>query len=166
MLRAKNGAALKLGAHGCEVIESEVAPVWGDRSDEESDQIGFVINGAFQLDAGRGRLAGNQSSNVLMMREIGREVGERLYYLLHARRSEHLGIKAGGAGLVMDCTPAQFIASIWQTLSKRTLAGAESSDLQKLAGELVTAAFIDGGAWRTNTKRAARNVFSSGSDRA
>lgn len=144
VLRAKNGAvALKLGAHGCEVIESEVAPVWVTVPTRESDQIGFVINGAFQLDAGRGRLAGNQSSNVLMMREIGREIGERLYYLLQAHDDPNTwASRRAELGLVMDCTPAQFLASIWQTLSKRTLAGAESSDLQKLAGELVIEAFV------------------------
>lgn len=145
VLRAKNGAiAIKLGAHGCEVIESVIVPVWVTVPTREFDQIGFVINGAFQLDAGRGRLAGNQSNNVLMMREIGREVGERIYYLLEGHDDPLIwGSRRAELGLVMDCTPAQFVASIWQTLSKRTLVGVEGSDLQKLAGELVAAAFVE-----------------------
>lgn len=143
VLRATSGAvAIKLGAHGCESLESQVVPIWVTVPTRESDRIGFVINGAFQLDAGRGRLAGNQVANEQIMRGIGHQIGGRLYELFQSHDAPSIWTSTRAElGLVVDCTPAQFLTSLWVTLSRYTLSVDESSDLQQLVGELVTSAF-------------------------
>lgn len=142
VIRTPEGSvAIRLAVHGCDLMMGDIVPIWVTIPTRESETIGFVINGPFQIDAGRGQLAGNQSVNQQKMQAIGREVGDRLSLLLEGYDDTLIwNTRREELGLVKECTPAQFWTSVWHTLGKRTLSGAESA-LQKLVGTFVGSAF-------------------------
>jgi hypothetical protein len=142
VIRTEEGSiALKLGPSGCVTMDANVCPIWVTAPTRETDKIGFVVNGLFNIDAGRGRLAGSQAHNQAQLQEIGRHVGQRLSALYQATNEapswEQLRCDLG---LVKECSMPVFWGTIWQVLSKHTITRADS-ELSKLVAELVCNAF-------------------------
>jgi hypothetical protein len=137
----QSAVAIMISPHGCEVIKDNVSPIWVTAPTRETDNIGFVINGAFDVDPGRGRLAGNTQNNKKKLESMGRDMGSHLaeLYLASANAQEWKLLRTS-LGLVDECSQPQFWNSLWQTLSERTITKADS-DLSKMVGELVGSAF-------------------------
>ena len=89
--------------------------------------VGFAINGDFDVDAGRGRLAGNTLNNLEKAKRIGREVGDALGALLERSR-EHWDSVRGALGLAADVDELDFWESIWFGLTARCLAPGRSDE--------------------------------------
>jgi hypothetical protein len=137
----QSAVAIMISPHGCEVIKDNVSPIWVTAPTRETDNIGFVINGTFVVDPGRGRLAGNTQNNKKKLESMGRDMGKHLaeLYLSSAQVTEWKSLRTS-LGLVDECTQPQFWNSLWLTLSERTITKADS-DLSKMIGELVCNAF-------------------------
>jgi hypothetical protein len=137
----QSAVAIMISPHGCEVIKDNVSPIWVTAPTRETDNIGFVINGTFVVDPGRGRLAGNTQHNKKKLESMGRDMGCHLaeLYLASANAQEWKSLRTS-LGLVEECSQPQFWNSLWLTLSERTITKADS-DLSKMVGELVGSAF-------------------------
>lgn len=143
VIRSPEGSvALKIGPSGSETIDTKICPIWVTAPTRETDKIGFVVNGTFNIDAGRGRLAGAQEGNQKQLQKIGHHVGQRLAALCQTTADptswEQL---RSDFGIVKECSRPVFWNSIWQVLSKHTLTRVDS-ELSKLVAELVGSAFV------------------------
>ena len=72
---------LKVGAEGPECFEPAVKRVWNLAPLEEELSSGWVLNGPFPVDPGRGRLAGSIEGRQEQFVTLGRALGERLVSL-------------------------------------------------------------------------------------
>ena len=72
---------LKVGADGPECFEASVGRVWNLAPLEESVSSGWLLNGPFPVDPGRGRLAGSIKDRQARFAKLGRALGERLLSL-------------------------------------------------------------------------------------
>ena len=116
-----NGSLLvALGPKGFRPLPHTVPALWVTAPTRESVAVGFAINGSFDLDAGRGRLAGNTASNLEKARRIGREAGDALGGLLERSR-EDWGFVRAALGLAADVDALDFWESIWLGLTRRWL---------------------------------------------
>jgi len=143
VVRTEEGSiALKLGASGAEIIDSKICPIWVTAPTRESDKIGFVVNGSFNIDAGRGRLAGIPKANLEHLKKIGNSVGQQLTKICQNAIDDSTYWKnlQNALGIVKECTLPEFWNTIWYVLCKHTVVSAES-ELAKMVKELVCAAF-------------------------
>ena len=72
---------LKIGAEGPECFELSVGPVWNLTPLEEDLRSGWLLNGPFPVDPGRGRLAGSIEDRRGRFADLGLALGERLLEL-------------------------------------------------------------------------------------
>ena len=72
---------LKVGADGPECFEPTVKPVWNLAPLEENVSSGWLLNGPFPVDPGRGRLAGSFKDRQEQFVTLGRALGDRLLSL-------------------------------------------------------------------------------------
>ena len=113
-----NGSLLvALGPQGFRPLPDTVPALWVTAPTRETAAVGFAINGSFDLDAGRGRLAGNTASNLEKARRIGREAGEALGGLMERSRKDWGSIRAA-LGLAADVGALDFWESIWLGLTR------------------------------------------------
>ena len=80
-LRNGYSLLLKVGADGPEGFEPSVGRVWNLAPLEESVSSGWLLNGPFPVDPGRGRLAGSIEDRQKRFVKLGRALGERLLAL-------------------------------------------------------------------------------------
>ena len=80
-LRNGYSLLLKVGADGPECFEPSVGRVWNLAPLEESVSSGWLLNGPFPVDPGRGRLAGSIEDRQKRFVKLGRALGERLLAL-------------------------------------------------------------------------------------
>ena len=120
-VRTDSGSLLMaLGPQGFRQLPDEVPALWVTAPTSESRTVGFAINGNFDLDAGRGRLAGNTTKNIEMANQIGREVGDALGALLERSRRDWDSVRTD-LGLAADFVALDFWESIWLGLAKGCL---------------------------------------------
>ena len=116
-----NGSLLvALGPKGFRPLPDTVPALWVTAPTRESTAVGFAINGSFDLDAGRGRLAGNTASNLEKAKRIGREAGDALGGLLERSREDWGSVRAD-LGLAADVGALDLWESIWLGLTKGCL---------------------------------------------
>ena len=72
---------LKMGSEGPECFEPAVGRVWNLAPLEENVSSGWLLNGPFPVDPGRGRLAGSIEDRQARFVKLGRALGERLLSL-------------------------------------------------------------------------------------
>ena len=72
---------LKVGAEGPECFEPAVSRVWNLAPLEENLPSGWLLNGPFPVDPGRGRLAGSIKDRQALFVNLGKALGERLLSL-------------------------------------------------------------------------------------
>ena len=72
---------LKVGADGPECFEPTDKPVWNVAPLEENVSSGWLLNGPFPVDPGRGRLAGSIKDRQEQFERLGIALGERLLSL-------------------------------------------------------------------------------------
>ncbi len=107
-------------ASGLLPLPLDVPSLWVTAPTREEQRFGFAVNASFALDAGRGRLAGDPAQNLELAADLGRELGERLVQLQQSILQAP-GQWLGKLGLSSSASPAQFWASVWETLAARWL---------------------------------------------
>ena len=121
---------MALGPKGFRALPDTVPALWVTAPTLESSPSGFAVNGGFDLDAGRGRLAGNTDTNRKLARRIGIEVGDVLGSLLQRSR-DNWSFHRAALGLAADLEDLDFWESIWSGLTKKCLRsmGNDGTDL-------------------------------------
>ena len=129
---------MALGPQGFRPLPDTVPALWVTAPTRESSAVGFAVNGSFDLDAGRGRLAGSPDNNLEMAKSIGRQAGGALGVLLKYSREDWSSVRAA-LGLAADLDALDFWESIWSGLTKGWL-GRPRSDGGNLAREVALSA--------------------------
>ncbi len=113
---------MALGPRGFRALPDAVPALWVTAPTREPAAAGFAVNGTFDLDAGRGRLAANTHNNRELAIRIGNDVGDALGVLLQCSRDDWDPVRTE-LGLVADCKGLDFWLSVWSGLTKTCLAG-------------------------------------------
>ena len=117
-VRALSGSLLMaLGPQGVRPLPDEVPALWVTAPTAEASAVGFAVNGDFELDAGRGRLAGGSGKNMEMAKSIGSQAGDALGELLKFSRDDWRSVRAC-LGLASDVDLLDFWASVWFGLTR------------------------------------------------
>jgi len=102
----------------------------------EQGSIGFAINGQFDIDPGRARLAGETSGNQRKARVLGQELGETLCSLF-AVSHQNFPQLIETFGLQKNLTHYDFWRSVWETFTSSWIEKSESEVIQ-LTRSLLT----------------------------
>ena len=117
-IRTADGSLLMaLGPAGFRALPESVPALWVTAPTREATAVGFAINGSFDLDAGRGRLAGEVSKNVQRAKKIGQRVGDALGVLLQRSQGDWSAVRVA-LGLAADLDALGFWESVWLGLTK------------------------------------------------
>lgn len=124
-VRTASGSLLTaLGSRGLHPLPDPVPALWVTAPTRESSGVGFAINGDFDLDAGRGRLAGSTAKNLEIANRIGVETGDALGVLLLRSRTDWDTVRAE-LGLAANVDSLTFWESVWVGLTTGWLDRAE-----------------------------------------
>ena len=130
-VRTSTGSLLMaLGPEGFRALPDAVPDLWVTAPTRESSGAGFAVTGSFELDAGRGRLAGNTDNNQELAKRIGNEVGGALGVLFQRSCNDWDAIRAE-IRLAAGRDILDFWESIWLGLTAGCLrrAGGDGKDL-------------------------------------
>ena len=130
-VRTRSGSLLMaLGPQGFRALPGAVPALWVTAPTRESSAVGFAVNGNFDLDAGRGRLAGNTANNRELATRIGVEAGDALGALLQHSRDDWRSVRTE-LGLAAHLEDLDFWESVWSGLTNTWLRreGGEGTDL-------------------------------------
>ena len=117
-VRAGDGSLLMaLGPQGFRPLPAWVPALWVTAPTKEPSAVGFAVNGSFDLDAGRGRLAGDTGKNLNEAGKIGRQTGGALGALLERSHEDWNSVRAD-LGLAADLDALGFWESVWSGLTK------------------------------------------------
>lgn len=138
-VRAGDGSLLMiLGPQGFRPLPDLVPALWVTAPTKDLSAIGFAINGRFDLDVGRERLAGDTDKNLRKAKIIGRQTGEALGALLERAHEDWRSIRVA-LGLASDVDALDFWESVWSGLTKECLKRTRN-DGEELAREVVLGA--------------------------
>ena len=132
--RSKCGSLLiGIGPKGYRPLPDFVPALWVTTPTQESSHVGFAVNGEFELDVGRGRLAGaaHDNVNIKTAERIGNQAGKALGYLLKLSRVNWKTFQSK-LGLEADLEELDFWESIWVGLTEKSLTK-EVNDLSRVA---------------------------------
>ena len=130
-VRTRSGSLLMaLGPQGFRALPDAVPGLWVTAPTRESSAVGFAVNGNFDLDAGRGRLAGDTDNNRELATRIGVEAGDALGALLQHSRDDWLSVRTE-LGLAAHLEDLDFWESVWSGLTNTWLRreGGDGTDL-------------------------------------
>ena len=140
-IRTDDGDLLMaLGPQGFRPLPGSVPTLWVTAPTRESSAVGFAVNGSFDLDAGRGRLAGDAHKNLEKAKIIGRQAGDALGALLERSHEEWSSVRAA-LGLAADLDALDFWESVWLGLTKGWL-GRPRHDVEELAREAALGVLV------------------------
>ena len=106
-----------LGPQGFRPLPDGIPALWVTAPTRESSTVGFALNGSFDLDAGRARLAGSTSENLKKALKIGGAVGDAFGSLLERSREDWASVRVA-LGLASDLDAQGFWESVWFGLTK------------------------------------------------
>ena len=129
---------MALGPQGFRPLPDSVPALWVTAPTKESSAVGFAVNGSFDLDAGRGRLAGDTDKNLHKARKIGQQAGDALGALLERSHEDWTSVRSA-LGLAADLDALGFWESVWIGLTKGWLRRSRR-DGKELAREAALAA--------------------------
>ena len=136
-LRTDTGSVLiAIGPDGFRPLPDTVPSLWVTTPTRESASVGFAVNGAFDLDAGRGRLAGDSDRNREKARRIGRQAGAALGTLLECSHKDWDAVRSD-LGLAVNVGALDFWESLWSGLTRRCLTAGPGSGEAPRAGSCV-----------------------------
>ena len=117
-IRTDDGSLLMaLRPQGFRALPDSVPALWVTAPTREATSVGFAINGSFDLDAGRGRLAGDTHKNLSRARRIGQQAGEALGVLLERSHDDWDSVRTA-LSLAADLDALGFWESVWVGLTK------------------------------------------------
>lgn len=138
VFRGDQGSVVfRVGSRGVEKFDGAVPSVWVMAPTRESDNLGFVVNAGFDVDAGRSRLASNSSYNHKLAERLGTDLGRTLAELF-AECSQDWGNVRDCLHLAVDLAQTEFWNSFWRTLLQKP--DASESGISKLAQTLILSA--------------------------
>lgn len=127
--------ALRSGSRGIERMDGHIPPFWVTAPTRESESVGFVVNGGFEVDAGRSRLASNSPHNAALAMRIGEEFGRELVLLYRSSEKNWKSILQS-LDLAEDVSLADYWASMWRAVFPR--AEANDAEAHRLARIIVS----------------------------
>lgn len=127
--KTENGQFLfQLGEKGLTSLENrKISKFWVLNPIDEAFQAGFIVEGDFQIDIGRSRLANNNRKNGELMGKLGRDLAG-LFEQIHA------WIVADWQGFCAEWSlreqldPAEFWGSVWNVLTTKWPLGLPSEE--------------------------------------
>ena len=123
MLRLDLGRGFRLlismGEDGPRDFSDRVARLWNLAPLEEKLRCGWLINGPFRVDPGRGRLAGSEDDRRKCFERLGEALGGRLLEL-HDLASRHWPVLVDALSLAPSTEPAQFWSRLFDLMSRDT----------------------------------------------
>ena len=134
VFRAHQGALLVgFDAHGAVKLDKTVPTIWVTVPTKERLDLGFIVNGSFELDIGRAQLARDSEENRTVADEVGLEIGDALIELFDESKRDwdnfcdHLNLAKGAEHY-------QFWGSLWNLFARGIL---EKSATAEEAGQLI-----------------------------
>jgi hypothetical protein len=115
---ALDGGALvlRLGGRGCERLPAAVPTIWVLAPTNETESLGFALNGPFEVDVGRTQLADKGDANAKVATVLGDSLHAALEQLADA--SAHRWDETRRTlGLQADVEPYDLWLSLWQVLA-------------------------------------------------
>jgi hypothetical protein len=132
----KGALLLAVGPEGFLELPDDLPNIWVTAPISESDHVGFAINGPFEIDAGRFRLAAGSSLN----RNLGSELGKLLERLLGKMLSMEWSLLRSELQLAETTSPYQLWYSLWSVLLGRLPRIPHESAVRAIAQPLTEAA--------------------------
>jgi hypothetical protein len=117
--RSRNGGSLLvgIGSRGFVSFPSDLPPIWIVAPTREKGNLGFCINGNFDIDAGRARLAAESERNKEEAQRIGKHVGEILCHLYEKTCEDWPAVRKKFR-FIGSLSWYEFWESVWSTLTK------------------------------------------------
>jgi hypothetical protein len=115
-LGKSGGLLVGIGPNGFRELPGDVPAIWVVAPTQEDAGIGFAINGAFEVDAGRTRLSSNVDSTIIESHRIGSLLATGLLALFDMA-SENWDKFRELLRLGSEVQPYDFWASVWRVLT-------------------------------------------------
>lgn len=120
-IRTDPGSLLiALGPQGFRSLPDDIPSIWVTAPTRETSSVGFAVNGPFDLDAGRARLAGSTTGNLEKAGRIGSATGGALQSLLEGSVTRWPAVRTA-LGLADGVDSLAFWESVWIGLTKQWL---------------------------------------------
>ncbi len=107
-----------LDANGLIPLPKGIPGLWVTAPTRESAELGYAVNGDYELDAGRGRLAGDFDANLGVSKKIGTELGDRLREIFSQSQKNWSSISKA-LGVSDTVSLIEFWEGVWKGLSRR-----------------------------------------------
>jgi hypothetical protein len=111
------GLLVGLNSQGIMALPDDLPPVWIVSPTKEKGRLGFCINGNFEVDAGRARLAGESDKNKEEAKKIGQGIGNMLCSLFQNSLENWQTVRSQ-LGLLPELSHYKFWESVWDTLTR------------------------------------------------
>ena len=108
---------ISMGEDGPRDFSDRVARLWNLAPLEENLRCGWLLNGPFRVDPGRGRLAGSEDDRRQSFEGLGEVLGERLL-ALHDLASGYWSVLSAPLSLAPSTTPTQFWSRLFDVMSR------------------------------------------------
>ncbi|MEK8018331.1 MAG: hypothetical protein VSS75_015795 [Candidatus Parabeggiatoa sp.] len=99
----------------------EIPDIWVTAPLQESMRLGFAINGRFEIDVGRGRLARDSKDNTEMAQKLGYFIGKKLCELFDKSKQQGFNFIKEELDLATDISEYEFWDSVWKILAESWL---------------------------------------------
>lgn len=133
---SEGGILVGIGPKGFRPLPAELPAIWVVAPTRETQGLGFAINGPFDLDAGRSRLAGNSVINKQKASDLGRVYGRSLVQLSASIRENWPSVREQ-LRLEGDLTEYTFWQSLWEVFNKG-LAQKGSEEVSGLVAHILS----------------------------
>lgn len=133
---SEGGILVGIGPKGFRPLPAELPAIWVVAPTRETQGLGFAINGPFDLDAGRSRLAGNSVINKQKASDLGRVYGRSLVQLSSSIRENWPSVREQ-LRLEGDLTEYTFWQSLWEVFNKG-LAQKGSEEVSELVAHILS----------------------------
>jgi len=98
-----------------------IPDIWVTAPLQESMKLGFAINGRFEIDVGRGRLARDSKDNSEMAQKLGYFIGKKLCELFEKSKQQGFNFIKEELDLATDISEYEFWDSVWEILAESWL---------------------------------------------
>lgn len=112
----KGGLFLGFGPRGFQKLPKEMPAIWVVAPTKEDSGLGIVLNGEFDLDAGRTKLSGTSEANLENAKNLGRAFAHG-FVAFHEDIKKNWPEFIRRARLEADITPYEFWQSFWDVLT-------------------------------------------------
>lgn len=107
---------MRVSARGFELLKDETPSFWVVAPTRETASVGFVISAPFQIDAGRGKLAGSgthDDKNKVLAEQLGKQFG----FALAGLYKMDWAVLMPQLGLAEDVSKTEWWTSLWKQFS-------------------------------------------------